>query len=78
MESKDINPVERLHNDIRDAHDHDCTDQLMDCTSECDINDKDCETSCIDEYHDCVIPQDHHSPIPGTDVSDFYHGILSL
>tara|TARA_B100001996_G_scaffold280900_1_gene221338 strand:+ start:221 stop:643 length:423 start_codon:yes stop_codon:yes gene_type:complete len=65
MESKDINPIERLHDDIRQEHDSDCTEDLMDCTIECDVNDKECHDDCIEEYHDCVIPGEHDI----TDVS---------
>ena len=38
----------------------DCTDELMECTTECDTNDKECESECIDQYNDCVIPDDTH------------------
>ena len=34
----------------------DCTDQLLECTSECDINDKECETECVENYHECEYP----------------------
>ena len=65
-------PVERLHDDIRKAHgtpiqrdissEHkeekqlDCTDQLLECTSECDPNDKECEEKCVEEYKECDLP----------------------
>jgi len=65
-------PVERLHDDIRKAHDTpiqrdissehkeekqlDCTDQLLECTSECDPNDKECEDECVEEYKECEYP----------------------
>ena len=45
MESKDINK--------------DCTDELMNCTTECDTNDKECHDTCIEEYHDCEVPGEH-------------------
>ncbi len=35
----------------------DCTDQLIECHSECDINDKECKEECIEEYHECEVPQ---------------------
>ena len=38
---------------------NDCTDDLMECTTQCDTNDTECKTDCIDEYHDCVIPGEH-------------------
>ena len=31
----------------------------MECTTQCDTNDTECKTDCIDEYHDCVIPVEH-------------------
>jgi len=34
----------------------DCTDELMECTTDCDINDKECKDSCVEEYNECVIP----------------------
>jgi len=37
----------------------DCTDELMNCTTECDTNDKECLDDCIAEYHDCEIPGEH-------------------
>ena len=65
-------PVERLHDDIRKAHgtpiqrdissEHkeekqlDYTDQLLECTSECDPNDKECEDECVEEYKECEYP----------------------
>ena len=33
----------------------DCTEELMECTTECDTNDKECHDECIEEYHQCDI-----------------------
>ena len=67
-EVQPFNPTERLHDDMRKQHDSqiqrdnpttqekDCTDQLLECTSECDINDKECETECVENYHECEYP----------------------
>ena len=53
-------PTERLHDDIRKEHDKDeekdCTDQLLECTSECSPNDTECETVCVEEYKECELP----------------------
>ena len=53
-------PTERLHDDIRKEHDKveekDCTDQLLECTSECAPTDTECKTECIEEYHECELP----------------------
>ena len=51
-------PVERLHDDMRKANEEekDCTDQLLECTSECAPNDKECETVCVEEYKECELP----------------------
>ena len=38
----------------------DCTDELMECTTECDTNDNECHDDCFEEYNDCVIPEDTH------------------
>ena len=38
---------------------NDCTDELMNCTTQCDTNDKECIDDCIEEYHDCEIPGEH-------------------
>ena len=38
----------------------DCTDELIECTTECDTNDKECESECVEQYNDCVIPDDTH------------------
>ena len=67
-EVQPFNPTERLHDDMRKEHvkldneleskeeEKDCTDQLLECTSECDINDKECETECVENYHECEYP----------------------
>ena len=36
----------------------DCTDELIECTTECDTNDKECHEDCIDEYHQCDISKE--------------------
>ena len=36
----------------------DCTDELIECTTECDTNDKECESECVEQYNDCVIPEE--------------------
>ena len=52
----------------------DCTEELMECTTECPPNDKDCHDECIEEYHECDIskeftPQDVEQCI--TDGNDY-------
>ena len=53
-------PTERLHDDIRKEHDKDeekdCTDQLLECTSECAPTDTECKTECVEEYKECELP----------------------
>ena len=53
-------PTERLHDDIRKEHDKneekDCTDQLLECTSECAPTDTECKTDCVEEYKECELP----------------------
>ena len=58
-------PVERLHNDIKNAikrnqtisskEEKDCTDQLLECTTQCDPDDKECEEECVEQYKECEI-----------------------
>ena len=54
----------------------DCTDELMECTTQCDTNDKECHDECIEEYHACDIsneftPDDVEQCITnGTDYKD--------
>ena len=57
-EVQPINPTERLHDDIRKEQEDekDCTDQLLECTSECSPNDTECETVCVEEYKECELP----------------------
>ena len=57
-EVQPIIPIERLHNDMRKANEEekDCTDQLLECTSECAPTDTECKTDCIEEYHECELP----------------------
>ena len=51
-------PIERLHDDMRNEKqdEKDCTDQLLECTSECSPNDTECETVCVEEYKECELP----------------------
>ena len=53
-------PTERLHDDIRKEHDKneekDCTDQLLECTSECAPMDSECQSECVEEYKECELP----------------------
>ena len=49
-------PTERLHDDIRKENEKDCTDQLLECTSECAPTDTECKTDCVEEYHECELP----------------------
>ena len=61
-------PVERLHNDIKNAikrdqtisskEEKDCTDQLLECTTQCDPDDKECEEECVEEYKECEVDAD--------------------
>ena len=67
-EVQPFNPTERLHDDMRKQHDSqiqrdiattqekDCTDQLLECTSECAPNDSECESECVEEYKECELP----------------------
>ena len=54
----------------------DCTEELMECTTECPPNDKECHDECIEEYHEFEIskeftPQDVEQCITnGTDYKD--------
>ena len=60
-EVQPIIPIERLHDDMRKANeeenkDKDCTDQLLECTSECAPTDTECKTDCVEEYKECELP----------------------
>ena len=57
-EVQPINPTERLHDDIRKEQEDekDCTDQLLECTSECAPTDTECKTECVEEYKECELP----------------------
>ena len=57
-EVQPIIPIERLHNDIRKANEEekDCTDQLLECTSECAPTDTECKSECVEEYKECELP----------------------
>ena len=55
-EVQPINPIERLHDDIRKENEKDCTDQLLECTSECAPTDTECKTDCVEEYKECELP----------------------
>ena len=57
-EVQPINPIERLHDDIRNEKkdEKDCTDQLLECTSECAPTDTECKTDCVEEYKECELP----------------------
>ena len=47
-------PTERLHDDIKE--DKDCTDQLLECTTECAPTDAECHAECVEEYKECDLP----------------------
>ena len=51
-------PTERLHDDIRKEQEEekDCTDQLLECTSECAPTDTECQSECVEEYKECELP----------------------
>ena len=57
-------PIERLHDDMRKTNElindtpkaEDCQDQYFECVSECDINDTECETVCIEDLKECDLP----------------------
>jgi len=49
-------PTERLHDDIRQENEKDCTDQLLECTVQCDTDDSECKTECVEEYKECELP----------------------
>ena len=57
-EVQPIIPIERLHNDMRKANEEekDCTDQLLECTSECAPTDTECQSECVEEYKECELP----------------------
>jgi len=56
-EVQPINPIERLHDDIRkEQEEKDCTDQLLECTSECAPTDTECKSECVEEYKECELP----------------------
>ena len=55
-EVQPINPIERLHDDMRKEKENDCTDQLLECTTECDVNDSECKEECVEEYKECEYP----------------------
>ena len=57
-EVQPINPIERLHDDIRNEKkdEKDCTDQLLECTSECAPTDTECQSECVEEYKECELP----------------------
>ena len=54
-------PIERLLDDMRKTNElinekKDCTDQYFECVSECDVNDTECETVCIEDLKECDLP----------------------
>ena len=55
-EVQPIIPIERLHDDMRKEKEKDCTDQLLECTTECDVNDSECKDECVEEYKECEYP----------------------
>ena len=41
---------------MRKEKEKDCTDQLLECTTECDVNDSECKEECVEEYKECEYP----------------------
>jgi len=48
--------TERLHNDMREENEKDCTDKLLECTTECAPTDTECKAECVEEYKECDLP----------------------
>ena len=47
------------------SEEKDCTDDLMECVTECDTDDKECKDACVEEYQECVIPVSYtHLTLP--------------
>ena len=65
-------PTERLHDDIRknNEEEKDCTDQLLECTSECAPNDSECESECVEEYKECELPWEEDEQMTYEDKHD--------
>jgi len=47
----------------------DCTDKLIECTTDCPPNDKECETECVEDYKDCDIPR------PEEEIADAFSSV---
>ena len=73
-EVQPINPTERLHDDIRKEQEDekDCTDQLLECTSECAPTDTECKSECVEEYKECELPWEDEQQMT-TEEDKFMH-----
>ena len=50
----------------------DCTDQLTECHVLCEPSDKECVSECVEEYNECIIPENiTESPIIGKDTTQY-------
>ena len=47
---------EKIQRDAPTKEEKDCTDQLIECTVQCDTNDSECKEECVEEYKECELP----------------------
>ena len=79
-EVQPIIPIERLHNDMRKANEEekDCTDQLLECTSECAPTDTECKTECVEEYKECELPWEDEDKFMNMDEGELISELLQI
>ena len=64
--------TERLHDDIRE--DKDCTDKLLECTTECAPTDTECKAECVEEYKECELPWEDEMPMENVPSIEYDEG----
>ncbi len=57
IEKGEVGPInDKPRNTTTTQSQEDCTDQYFECVSECDINDTECETVCVEDLKECDLP----------------------
>ena len=52
----EVGPINDKPTNTTTQSQEDCTDQYFECVSECDINDTECETVCVEDLKECDLP----------------------
>ena len=80
IEKGEVGPInDKPRNTTTTQSQEDCTDQYFECVSECDINDTECETVCVEDLKECDLPWEEDEMTPEElDQGDLIAEILQI